>query len=103
MRRPLPRIFLGIACAALSVLAYSPADAAIDLPDGFANELVVSGLNEPNSMAFLPDWRILVTEQRTGRIRLLVNNSFSTVDPIYTVQNVEGAAYERGLQGIAID
>lgn len=100
MRRHLARLLVRTALlASLPVAAH----AGVAVPTGFVNEVVVGSLSEPNSMAFLPDWRILVTEQRTGRIRLIVNNMISTMDPVHTIQDVNGSGYEQGLQGIAVD
>ena len=88
----------------VSMVALSPIAAhAVEVPTGFTNELVAIGLSEPNSMAFLPDWRILVTEQHTGKVRLIVGGVPSMIDPIYLVPDLNGAGYEQGLQGIAID
>lgn len=103
MRRHLARLLIGTAFATLAWLAPALSHAGIQLPQGFVNEMVATGFNEPNSMAFLPDWRVLITEQRTGRIRLVINSSISSVDPVLTIFDVDGVSYERGLQGIAVD
>ncbi len=98
MRRLLAGFLLSIA-----VLVPVSARAVVRLPDGFTNEMVCDGLSEPNSMAFLPDWRVLVTEQHTGRVRLIVGANVSSHDPVYQVPDLNGNAYERGLLGIAVD
>ena len=95
-----------IACWLLSLVAVTaPAvcQAAVQVPPGFIDDVVTAGLSEPNSMAFLPDWRILVTEQRTGQIRMIVGASFATQDPIHIITDVNSGGYEQGLQGIAVD
>jgi len=96
--------------AILAVLAVAwgltaPAHAQPALPTGFIDETVVSGLDQPNGMAFLPDGRILITEQYTGKIRLIVNGHVASTDPAVTVDSVNtaGANGERGLEGIAVD
>jgi len=89
----------------VSIVAFVPlhAHAGVVVPNGFTNEIVTAGLYEPNSMAFLPDWRILVTEQRTGKVRLIVGGIPSANDPIYLVPDLNAEGYEQGLQGIAVD
>jgi glucose/arabinose dehydrogenase len=63
-------------------------------------ETVVTGLEVPWDMAFLPDGRALVTE-RPGRVRLLSRDLELRGEP---VADVEVAAIgEGGLLGIAID
>jgi hypothetical protein len=69
------------------------------LPDNFTDELVASGLSQPNSMAFLPDGRALVTEQNTREIELVVGGSLSTV---HTITDVNTSGNERGLLGITV-
>lgn len=75
---------------------------AVSVPSGFVHEPVLGGLAEPNSMAFLPDGRLLFTEQRTGNVRLVVNGALMP-DPVLTVPDLNAQGYERGLQGIAVD
>lgn len=76
---------------------------SINLPDGFAEELVVNGLELPVGMAFLPDGRLLVVEQKTARIRLVVGDSLAAIDPVTTVPDVRTDFFERGLLGVAVD
>ncbi len=78
------------------------AEAVAAVPTGFVNESVVTGLAEPNSMAFLPDGRLLFTEQRTGRVRVVANGQLGAT-PLLTVPSLNAVGYERGLQGIAVD
>src|SRR5256885_4373918 len=80
-----------------------PAGAATLLPPGFVGDQIVAGLDEPNSMAFLPDGRILVTEQRSGRVRLVVGGHVAVTDPALVVDSLNAGGNERGLQGLAVD
>jgi glucose/arabinose dehydrogenase len=73
------------------------------LPTGFVDDTLVTGLDEPNSMAFLPDGRLLFTELRTGWVRMVVNGHLAATDPVITVDSVSTSGFERGLQGIAVD
>lgn len=92
---------LGIVLALFS--SFRTASAAIVLPTGFVDETFVTGLDQPNGMAFLPDGRLLVTELFTGKIRLIVNGHVASTDPTVTVDSVSTSNPERGVQGIAID
>src|SRR5262245_26380719 len=91
--------------AALTGILLSAArlDAAVLLPTGFANDTLLTGLDEPNSMAFLPDGRVLITETRTGKVRLFVNDHIAASDPVLTVPDLVASDIERGLQGVAVD
>jgi glucose/arabinose dehydrogenase len=85
----------------------SPAAAQLQLPDGFADSTVVSGLSTPIGMAFLPDGRLLVTEQQ-GTLRLVVDTvragvHGARVDSVGVVPGVIGAGTEQGLLGVAVD
>ncbi|HEY3216770.1 MAG TPA: hypothetical protein VGK93_09790 [Candidatus Eisenbacteria bacterium] len=50
----------------------APAAAQTTLPSGFADQLVKDGLDLPVGMAFLPDGRLLLVEQKSAKVRLLV-------------------------------
>lgn len=93
---------LGLALA-LATGAPAPARAVVLLPAGFADDTLVTGLDEPNSMAFLPDGRVLFTEVRNGRVRMIVGDHVAASDPLVTVAGLVTLGTERGLQGIAVD
>lgn len=104
LRFRLPGLATGAGVAVILVaLATSPAGAAL-LPTGFDDDTLVTGLDNPNSMAYLPDGRILFTEVKTGRIRMIVGHSHvAATDPVATVDQLNPTTDERGLQGIAVD
>ena len=89
----------------LAAFAASASQAAgvVAVPTGFTEEILVQGLDQPNSMSFLPDGRLFITEQVTGRIRLVVDGHIAATDPCGTVAEVSSDDAERGLQGIAVD
>lgn len=73
-------------------------------PANFVNETLITNLNEPTSIAFLPNGKMLILE-RAGIIHL-VENGASVVNPtpflnLSPVINTKQG--ERGLTGIAID
>src|SRR5262249_35094342 len=65
--------------------------------------VVVGQLAQPTSLAFLPDGRVLFTEQRSGQVRLVVNGHIAATDPVVTVPNLVNSGNEQGLLAIAID
>lgn len=97
------RLALGFAvCAGLSALCSPPARATVLLPVGFEDEVRADSLDKPTSLAFLPDGRVLVTEQWSGNIRLVTAGSSLVPSPMYTFPDVT-QNYERGLLSIAVD
>jgi glucose/arabinose dehydrogenase len=79
------------------------ARAQVLVPDGFQDQLVIGGLSVPVGMAWLPDGRLFVIEQKSARIRLLVNGALAATDPVTTIDNVRTVHGEQGLLGIAVD
>ena len=86
----------------LALALVASAARAVSLPDDFVDDPLVTGLDLPTSMAFLPDGRLLITEQFSGKIRMVVNGQIGSTDPIYTVTSLS-VSYEQGLEGIAVD
>ena len=90
------------ALAAWILLLASSSVAEAALPTGFVDQTVVTGLSQPASLDFLPDGRILIVEQKTFRVRLVVGGVLYA-NPILTVSDANGAGNEQGLLGIAVD
>ncbi len=90
-------VSLALLCAAGSARAQQ------QLPTGFTDVPVVTGLNQPVSLALLPDGRVLFIEQRTARLRLLVHGALAATDPVMTVPGVRSTGNEQGLLGVAVD
>ena len=81
---------------------------AATVPTGFSDQQAVTvgagaALDQPASMAFLPDGRLLVVEQKSARIRLFVGGALSPTDPVATLPGVRTTDDEQGLLGIAVD
>ena len=75
------------------------------LPSGYRIETYATGLVQPTSLAFTPDGRLLIAEQR-GAIRVVENGRLQ-VEPFYTTAAYYPAAeegiIELGLVGITVD
>src|ERR1041384_2151637 len=69
------------------------------VPTGSMDTLVANGLPNPTAMAFAPDGRLFVCEQR-GRLRVIKNGALLST-PFVTVTTT--ASGERGLLGVAFD
>lgn len=96
------RIFLVSFAAICAMTLATPAISQLSLPPDFFEDTIVTGLDRPNSMAFLPDGRLLFTELNSGKIRMVVNGHIAAIDPVATVDSLTTGG-ERGLQGIAVD
>jgi glucose/arabinose dehydrogenase len=79
------------------------ARAQFQLPTGFADELVVGGLDQPINFTFLPDGRVLLVERETAKVRMVVNDALAAVDPVLVVDSVRIGYGEQGLLGLAVD
>ena len=86
------------AIAGAFVSAAASANAATVLP-GFSDILVTSGLARPTAMAFAPDNRLFVSEQR-GTLRVIKNGALLAAPFVTLTVDSSG---ERGLLGIAFD
>jgi glucose/arabinose dehydrogenase len=91
--RLLPAVLAGLLAAGAAAAA---------LPDGFMDQEVVTGLDQPSSLDFLPDGRVLIVEQKTGNVRLVVDTTLVAA-PVLTLADVNISGNERGLLGIAVD
>lgn len=76
------------------------------LPTGFTDEVVATGLNHPSALAFAPDGRIFVTEQR-GLVKTWPDYAALVADepPVTALdlQSVVDNYWDRGLLGLAVD
>lgn len=89
----------------MSTWLYMPTvSLATSLPSGFSDQSVISsGLSLPVGMAFLPDGRMLIIEQKTGDVMAWSGNNGLNSTAIYTVTELNTSGNERGLLGIAVD
>jgi glucose/arabinose dehydrogenase len=73
------------------------------LPDHFYDEAIATELDQVIALSFLPDGRLLFAEQKSGRVRMIVDGHLATTDPIMTVDSIATAGEEWGLMGLAVD
>src|SRR5262245_2204747 len=101
---PLACLFLGGAAAeqvkpgkapSLAELAAPRAIDIADLPDGFSEKIVATGITGATAMAIAPDGRLFVCEQ-TGALRVIKDDKLLET-PFVTLQ--VDSSWERGLIG----
>ena len=84
---------------AVAMTLIQPAAASpVMLDDNLTVSTVVSGLDQPTSMAFIGQSDFLVLERATGRVKRIVNGALHSTPLDLAVNN----ASERGLLGIAL-
>ncbi|GAA2721891.1 PQQ-dependent sugar dehydrogenase [Cellulomonas aerilata] len=99
-RRLVLVVVLALLSAGLGVVASSPARAAT-VPPGFGDTLVAA-VRAPTAIAFMPDGRMLVTEQG-GRLRVRTASGTLLAAPALDLSGRVCANGERGLLGVATD
>lgn len=92
----------GLLALAVALVAPAPTAAAVLVPTGFLDELVVGGIDAPTNATFLSDGRLFVVGQYTAQVRLIVNEAPAAVDPAGTIPGVRSEG-EAGLLGVAVD
>jgi glucose/arabinose dehydrogenase len=101
------RTIAGLVAMAMALAVFGaparPARANATVPAGFSDHLVASGLNNPVGLAFFPDGRMLSIELKNANVRLFINDTLATPDPLLVVDSVRIDYTERGLLGIAVD
>ena len=90
-----------VVLVALLALCVAPGAGRAAVPTGFTDELVVSGLSQPAGFAFLPDGRMIVTEQNTRQVHLITTTGVDA--SIFSIADVNISGNERGLLGVTVD
>ena len=90
------------ACLALACLLTARRSDAAVVPDGFATQILAQGLAAPTAIQFMPDGRLLFTEQFTGVVRLWRRPFDVQANPVLHVPDV-AVGGERGFVGVALD
>jgi len=96
-------IFVRRCILAALLLAFAPAARAAQVPTGFVDELITTGLSQPTNFDFIGPNRILVVEKTSAKIRLVDHGAMSPIDPVGIVPDVRTGALDQGLLGIAVD
>ncbi len=82
-----------------------PSPTFVALPPGYVLETFVTGLEQPTSLAFTPDGRLLIAEQR-GAIRVVEDGALQP-EPFISIDvfspDASDSIVELGLVGIAVD
>lgn len=88
--------------ASVSLGTATPAPARMPVPAGFTDTVIVTGANldAPTAMTWLPDGRMLVTQQ-SGEVRLYNNGGGASL-ATFDLGNRVCSDFERGLLGIAL-
>ncbi|MHC4990772.1 MAG: PQQ-dependent sugar dehydrogenase [Planctomycetota bacterium] len=92
------RIRILILAMVVGVMTAGPASAQ---PAGFMEEIVVTGLDLPVGLAFLPDGRMVIWDKR-GRVRL-AHNGVVQNPPLLDLSQEVNTYWTRGMTGLAID
>src|SRR4028118_1321092 len=91
-------IFIKLLLPAILMLSFLQSNSQ-NLPSGFSQVRVASGILDPGVIAFAPDGRILVGEQG-GKVRIIKNGQVLPTPFLQLQVNVSG---ERGIIGLALD
>lgn len=91
---------LAVACVAVA-LAPTPV-AASELPSGFRDDVVFSGLEEPTNLRFASDGRVFVAE-KSGKIEVFDDLDDPTPTLFADLRTQVYDAVDRGLLGLALD
>ena len=94
-------LFALLLSLAAVALASREANGAGEVPRGFTQARLATGLSEPTTMAMAPDGRIFVAEQR-GTLRVIKDGRLLPDPAIDLSQRIDDEG-ERGLLGIAFD
>ncbi len=86
----------------LVLLRPATVDAAATLPQGFQDEVVLSGLDLPTNVEFSDDGRVFVAEDN-GLIRVFDSLSDPTPTIFANLRTQVNSYHDRGLLGLALD
>jgi glucose/arabinose dehydrogenase/PKD repeat protein len=77
-------------------------EASLSLPIGFQTATLVTGLDQPTAVAWVPDGRMFVAE-KTGILRVVGANGLLVTALVLDFQNRVNAYEDRGFLGLAAD
>ncbi|HEU4542351.1 MAG TPA: PQQ-dependent sugar dehydrogenase [Jiangellaceae bacterium] len=91
-------VLLGLA---VSGLVGTPQAAAVDVPAGFQEETVFSGLTQPTAVRFAGDGRVFVAE-KSGLVKVFDNLTDTTPTVFADLRTQVHNFWDRGLLGLAL-
>jgi len=95
-------VTLAVLVSWIAMPGFAPiAHAAV--PDDFVVRTIATGVDQPVALDALPDGRLLVAEQRTGNLRLILGDETLVALPVLTVPGLELGNSEAGLLSLAVD
>jgi glucose/arabinose dehydrogenase len=95
-------VLVGSAVAATTVLGARPAGAAPVVRDGFADDVMLSGLTEPTALAFAPDGTAFVAE-KSGLVKRYASVAGGPATVVADLRTQVHDFWDRGLLGLAVD
>jgi glucose/arabinose dehydrogenase len=90
-----------VSLAWVTLLPAAPSFGA-QLPPGFQETVVFSGLKQPTAVAFSPDGRVFVAEKR-GTVRVFASLTATTSTIFANLNTRTFNGWDRGLLGLALD
>jgi glucose/arabinose dehydrogenase len=93
-------LLFAVLVAMVSLLSV-PVEAVPALPDGFRDEVVFDGLDDPTNVEFSPDGRVFVAE-KSGLIKVFDDLSDSTPTTFADLRTNVYNFWDRGLLGLAL-
>jgi glucose/arabinose dehydrogenase/chitodextrinase len=88
-------------CAAVALALAAPAARAAELPGGFEDVPLVSGLRHPTAVTWAPDGRMFVAEKE-GRVRVVEADGRLRPEPLIDVSGHVNAYWDRGMTDVAV-
>jgi len=98
-RRPFRRAVLIISTIGLLLTGMAMASAA--LSSDFADEVVITGLNQPTNLEFAPDGRLFVTE-KSGLIKVFDSADDTSATVFADLRSRVHDYWDRGMLGLAV-
>ena len=93
------RIHISVSLLLLSLLTFAASARAANLPPGFVETQIASGLDQPTAISMAPDGRLFVCEKK-GRLRIIKNGALLPAAFLKVTVIGDG---ERGLLGVTFD
>ncbi|MCW3015967.1 MAG: hypothetical protein JWO02_3059 [Solirubrobacterales bacterium] len=91
-----------VLAVAAALVGAASAPAAITVPAGFDQQILVDGVTQPTQVAWAPDGRMFIAE-KPGRIRVVGADGTLRATPLLDIRTLVNDQQDRGLVGIAVD